>query len=69
MERMIGERRTFHLERRGLLSPHQSGFRKGRGTMDPICSETETREAQMKKEFRMAEFFMWRRLMIYGKRV
>ncbi len=36
MERMITERLTFYMESRGLFSPHQSGFRKGRGTMDPV---------------------------------
>lgn len=31
MERMITERLTFYMESRGMFSPHQSRFRKGRG--------------------------------------
>ena len=35
------ERMTYFLESRGLMSPDQSGFRKGRGTMDPVlCLES-----------------------------
>jgi hypothetical protein len=46
MERMIMERHTYFLERRGLMSPDQSGFRKGRGTMDPVlCLESVIRKA------------------------
>ena len=42
MERMITEGLTYFLESRGLLSPDQSGFRKGRGTMDPVlCLELD----------------------------
>jgi hypothetical protein len=45
---MITERLSYFLECRGLVSPHQSGFRKGRGTMDPVlCLEAEVRKAQM----------------------
>ncbi len=36
MERMITERMVFYLGSRGILSPHQSGFGRGKGTMDPI---------------------------------
>lgn len=33
---------TFYIESKGWLSPDLSGFRKRRGTMDPvICLETE----------------------------
>lgn len=49
---------TFYMESRGLLSPHPSGFWKGRGTMDPVmCLETEVRKAQVNKEPVMAVFF------------
>ncbi len=34
MEQMITERMTFYIESRELLSPYQSGLRKGRRTMD-----------------------------------
>ncbi len=58
MERMITERIAFFLESRGILSSHQSGFRRGRGTMDPIiCLETEVKKDQVNKESVMAVFF------------
>lgn len=57
MERMIVERLMFYLESKGLLSPHQNGFRKGRGTMDPVVFlETEVKKAQIKKESVLAIF-------------
>lgn len=33
MERMITERLTYELEKKGMLASYQSGFRKGRNTM------------------------------------
>ncbi|XDV52299.1 hypothetical protein PO909_021042 [Leuciscus waleckii] len=58
MERIITDRLSFYMESRGILSPHQSGFRRGRGTMDPVmCLETEIRKAQVNKESVMAVFF------------
>ena len=58
MERMVTERLTFYMESRGLLSPSQSGFRRGRGTMDPVmCLETEVRKAYVNKESVMSVFF------------
>ena len=58
MERMITERMMISIESRGLISPYQSGFRKGRGTMDPvICLETEMRKSQINKESILAVFF------------
>lgn len=58
MERMITERLTFYLESKDLLSPYQCGFRRGRGTMDPvICLETEIKKAQIIKESVMDVFF------------
>jgi len=58
MERMITDRLGFYMESRGMISPHQTGFRKGKGTMDPIiCLETEIRKAQVNKESVMAVFF------------
>ncbi len=42
MELMIRERLSYYMEGRGILSLHQSGLRKGRGTMDPVvCLETD----------------------------
>ncbi len=59
MERMITERMVFYLGSRGILSPNQSGFGRGRGTMDPIiCLETGVKKAQVNKESGMAVFLM-----------
>ncbi len=58
MERIITEIIVFYLESRGIVSPHQSGFRRGRGTMDPIiCLETDLKKAQVNKESVMAVFY------------
>ncbi len=58
MERIITERMVYYLGSRGILSPHQSGFGRGRGTMDPIiCLETGVKKAQVNKESGMAVFF------------
>lgn len=48
---MITIRLGYVIEKGGMLSPHQSGFRNGRTTMDPIiCLENEIRKAQVSKE-------------------
>ena len=49
MERIVTERITYHMESKGLFS--QSGFRKGRNTMDSVlCLESDIRKAQTNKE-------------------
>ncbi len=46
------------MEKRGLLASCQSGFRKGRNTMDSVVRlETEIRRAQVNKETVVAVFF------------
>lgn len=51
MERLIVNRLTYEIESKGLFTPYQSGFRKGRTTMDSIlCLESEIRKAQTNKE-------------------
>uniref|UniRef100_A0A669EWH7 Reverse transcriptase domain-containing protein n=1 Tax=Oreochromis niloticus TaxID=8128 RepID=A0A669EWH7_ORENI len=69
MERMITERLTYYLETRGFISKYQSGFRRGRNTMDPVlCLEHEVTKAQTNSESVVAVFFdiekaydmMWR---------
>ena len=58
MERMITERLTYYLESKGLIASYQSGFRKGRGTMDPVvCLESDVRKALGNKESLVAVFF------------
>uniref|UniRef100_A0A3B5Q0T1 Reverse transcriptase domain-containing protein n=1 Tax=Xiphophorus maculatus TaxID=8083 RepID=A0A3B5Q0T1_XIPMA len=58
MERMVNERLSYFVEKRGYLSKCQSGFRKGRSTMDPLlCLEHEIRKGQVNKESVVAVFF------------
>ena len=58
MEMMINERLTYVIERKGYVAGYQSGFRKGRNTMDPaLCLEHEIRKAQINKESVVAVFF------------
>ncbi|XP_063075987.1 RNA-directed DNA polymerase from mobile element jockey [Engraulis encrasicolus] len=58
MERMVTDRLTYIVEKRGLISPWQSGFRRGRMTMDPVlCLEDSIRKAQANKEQVNAVFF------------
>ena len=52
MERMITRRLMYEGEKRGLFSHHQSGFRSGLTTMDPVvCMENEIRKAQINIQF------------------
>lgn len=56
MEWIINERHC--LEKRGLVAAYQSGFRRGRSTMDLImCSEDEVRKAQVNNETVAAVIF------------
>lgn len=58
MERIVTDRLTYVVESRNLFTCHQSGFRKGRTTMDPVvCLENEIRKAQANKEQVNAVFF------------
>ncbi|CAJ1057143.1 RNA-directed DNA polymerase from mobile element jockey [Xyrichtys novacula] len=58
MERMVTERLTYVLEKRGKLARCQSGFRKGRNTMDAVVRlESEVRKAQANKESVVVVFF------------
>lgn len=51
MERMVMSRLVYVIERRDIFSPYQSGFRKGRNTMDSVmCLEADIRKAQINKE-------------------
>jgi len=44
---MINERLLYYLKRRGLMASYQSGFRRGRSTIDSVlCLEDEIRKAQ-----------------------
>lgn len=51
MERMVNERSMYFLEKRDLVAPHQSGFRRGRSTVDAVlCLDDEIRKAQVNRE-------------------
>ena len=58
VERMVNERLIWVLEKKGLLSKLQSGFRKGRSTIDQLIRmETFVRDAFANKEHLVAVFF------------
>jgi len=58
MEKMINDRLMYWVESKGWLQCYQSGFRRGRGTMDPVvCLEETIRKAQVNKETVVAVFF------------
>ena len=51
MEKMINERLTYYMENKGHISKTQSGFRRGRNTLDPVlCLEHDIRKAQVNRE-------------------
>ena len=57
-ERIVTERLTYFLESKAILSPCQSGFRKGRSTIDSVlCLESDIRKAQTNKEVVVDVFF------------
>lgn len=58
MEKMVMSRVLFYLETRNLIHPYQSGFRKGRSTLDAVvCLENEIRKAHVNKEAVKGVFF------------
>lgn len=58
MERMVVSRLNSYLESKNLLTPLQSGFRKGRSTYDHLVRlETWAREAFLNKHHLVAVFF------------
>lgn len=57
MEKLVNGRLMHFVEEKGLLTRFQSGFRKGRNTIDSIiCLEHEIRKAQVNKETVVAVF-------------
>ncbi len=58
MEKMITDRLMYNMEKNNFFSPYQSGFRRGRGTMDSIIKlESDIRKALINKETIIAVFF------------
>lgn len=58
MEIMVNERLMYIMEKQCMVTECQSGFRRGRGTMDAVvCLEDEIRKAQINKETVVAVFF------------
>lgn len=57
-EKMVNARLTYILETRNLISPNQSGFRKGRSTPDNIIAlESDIRNAFLRKNHLVSIFF------------
>lgn len=55
---MANESLIHFLEKGGLVAAYQSGFRRGRSTVDPVmCLEDEVRKAPVNKETVAAVFF------------
>ncbi|GBN45610.1 RNA-directed DNA polymerase from mobile element jockey [Araneus ventricosus] len=58
LEKMINRRLTHFLETKNLLGPFQSGFRKGRSTLDNILAlETDIRLAFLQRKHLVAIYF------------
>ncbi|GBN95984.1 putative RNA-directed DNA polymerase from transposon X-element, partial [Araneus ventricosus] len=58
MEKMVNKRLVYILEKKGLLSKFQSGFRYGRGTQDNVLQlETAIREAFITKKHLVSVLF------------
>jgi len=58
MERMVSNRLVWYLERNKLITPIQSGFRKGRSTTDQLVRlESFIREAFVHRQHVTAIFF------------
>ncbi|GBN43235.1 putative RNA-directed DNA polymerase from transposon X-element [Araneus ventricosus] len=58
LERMINDRLVYELETQNLIPMHQSGFRKGRSTLDnAIYLETQIRNAFVRKAHLVSIFF------------
>ena len=58
MERILVNRLTYFMESKGLFAGYQSGFRKGRSTLDAMIRlETDIRKALAMKEVLVAVFF------------
>lgn len=51
MEKILVRRLNYTLEHRGLFAPYQSGFRKGRSTMDAVVKVSN----EIEKTFKMKE--------------
>jgi len=58
MERMVNNRLVWYLKRNEIITPAQSGFRKGRSTTDQLVRlESFVREAFIHKQHVTAVFF------------
>ena len=58
MERMVNSRLTWYLERRMVITEHQSGFRRRRSTVDNLVTlETSIRDAFVGRKHFVSIFF------------
>ena len=58
MERMVNRRLQHHLEKNGLLSPSQSGFRKNRSTEDQVTLLTQNIENDFQQKMKTLAVFV-----------
>ena len=57
MERMITERLTYQLEKTGKIASYQSGFRRGRNTMDPVIRLDRNKKGSSKQRISHCSVF------------
>ena len=56
-EKIITQRLTYHLDIKNILTPHQSGFRKGHSTYDGMVRlESDIRDAFVRDDYIIAVF-------------
>ena len=58
MERIVNRRLQYHLEKNGLISPAQSGFRKNRSTEDQIAYLTQEIENAFQQKMKTLAVFV-----------
>ena len=58
MERTVNRRLQHHLEKNGLLSPSQSGFRKNRSTEDQVALLTQDIENGFQQKIKTLAVFV-----------
>ena len=58
MERMVNRRLQHNLEKNGLFSPSQSGFRKSRSTEDQVTLLTQDTENGFQQEMKTLAVFL-----------
>lgn len=58
LEKIVNERLKYYIESNAYVTKYQSGFRRGRSTMDRVpCLEYDIKNAQI-KEYRIVAAFV-----------